>query len=289
MDTLQTSPGRGPTAALVAFLAAPLRPQTYRNLTYLALQFPLGIVSFTTLVATGATAFAGVTILTEALPDVLGEAAAGGVATVPLVVAALLLVVVAVGLGVVGVVAVTVAGVALFTLHRLLTGAILDESLPASPVAGSLREAPAGFLRAFLGRPGTYLATLAALATFPIGIAALVATLVPSTLAAVFLAAPFVYDQPGSSYQLSLPEGVTFSYVDGLYTVDSVVVPGGIWTVDTMPEALALAAVGVGLVVVGLNAFNLLAWALGRATAVVSRHATTFWPPAGADESTPDA
>ncbi|MFC7138038.1 hypothetical protein ACFQRB_19375 [Halobaculum litoreum] len=39
-----------PRSVAQAFLTAPVRPQTYKNLAYLALQFPLGVAYFVLLV-----------------------------------------------------------------------------------------------------------------------------------------------------------------------------------------------------------------------------------------------
>jgi hypothetical protein len=193
------------------------------------------------------------------------------------VVAVVALIGIAAGLLAVGGVGLVFAGVGLFTVDRLVTGAVLGRSLPASPVAGSLRENPLGVVRSLFATRGPYLATLAAAAKFPLGVLTFVVTLVPATLAFVFLLAPLVYDSPDSTYQFSTPEAFQISYLDGFYTVDYRVVLGSTnWTVDTFPEALGLAVVGLGLVFVTLNAFNVLAWALGRATGLVARHASVF-------------
>jgi hypothetical protein len=289
MDTLHDgATPMTPTTALREFLAAPIRLRTYRNLLYLAVQFPLGVVYFVALVFAGGTVFGGVTVVSEAVPDVLAEAATGGVAAVPLGFAALLLVLVAAGLVAVGLVALAVGGVGLFTIDRLLTVALLGRSLPAAPVEGSLREDPAGFVRTLVTSPGTYLAVAVTLAKFPLGVALFVVTLVPTTLVAVFLLAPFVYNSPTSSYQFSFPEGIQFSYVDGYYTVDSGLALGaGTWTVDTFPESLVVAGLGVVTLFVALNAFNLLAYLLSRATALVARHAHAFAVPADATPAPP--
>jgi hypothetical protein len=286
MDTLHDgAPPMTPTTALREFFAAPIRLRTYRNLLYLAVQFPLGVTYFVALTLVGGTAFGGVTVLSEAIPDVLAGASAGGIAVVPLALAALVLVVVAAGLIAVGVVGAAVGGVGLFTVDRLLTGALLGRTLPTAPVEGSLREDPAGFVRTLVTSPRTYLAVAVTLAKFPLGVALFVATLVPTTLVIVFLLAPFVYNSPTSSYQFSFPEGIQFSYVDGYYTVDSGLALGaGTWTVDTFPESLVVAGLGVVTLFVALNAFNLLAYLLGRATALVARHAHVFAVPS---EDTP--
>jgi hypothetical protein len=249
---------------------------------YLFVQFPLGIAYFVTLVTLGATAFGAVTILAEAVPSVVGETVGAGAGVVALLVALPVLLLVALALLVVGVVGASLGGVGLFTVDRFLTGLVLGRSLPASSVEGSPLADPVGFARSYFLSPGAYLAVLAVLVKFPVGIAAFVLLTFGTVLPAVLLAAPLVYDDPSADFRFTLPEGLELSYVDGFYTIDAgVVVQSGTWVIDTLPEALLVAGAGLLVLLVALNAFNLLAWALGRATGLVARRASVFTIPDG--------
>lgn len=50
---------------------APFRAETYQNLLYLLLQFPLGIAYFTVLVTSGAIGIAGIVAVFAAVPSVV--------------------------------------------------------------------------------------------------------------------------------------------------------------------------------------------------------------------------
>lgn len=278
MDDLQrtrSQPSSGPSVRTL--LAAPVRVQTYRNLLYLLAQLPLGIAYFTTLVTLGATGLAGAIIFTEALPEMLAELGSEPGAVVGLAVAVPLLVVIAASLLVVGVLGVTVGGVAAFTADRLLSGAILGRPFPHTALSWSDADSPRAFLASYLRSPGTYLAAVWTLLKFPIGVAVFVLLTVPLTFSAVFLAAPLLYNVPGADLQVAWPGVFEFQYVDGFYTVDSgVALEGGRWAIDTLPEALLMSAFGVLVLLAALNLFNLLAWLLAELTAVASRHAGVF-------------
>ncbi|MFC5368119.1 sensor domain-containing protein [Salinirubrum litoreum] len=279
MDNLQhdRTDGGQPARPVLDFLTAPFRVQTYRNLLYLFLQFPLGIAYFVTLVTLGATAFGAVTIFTEAVPTVVGETLGAGAGIVALLIALPVLLLVALALFAVGVVGASLGGVGLFTVDRLVTGLVLGRSLPESPVQGSPLADPVGFARSYFLSAGTYLSVLAVLAKFPVGIAAFVVLTVGTVVPTVFLVAPFIYDDPAAEVRFVLPEGLELSYVDGFYTVDAgIVVQSGEWVVDTLPEALLVAGAGLVLLLVVCNLCNLLAWTLGRATGLVARHASVF-------------
>ena len=282
MDNLQhgRTDGGQPGRPVRDVLTAPFRVQTYRNLLYLFVQFPLGIAYFVTLVTLGATAVGAVTILTDAVPTVLAETGGAGAGVVGLLVALPILLLVAVALFTVGVVGASLGGVGLFTVDRFVTGLVLGRTLPESPVEGTPLADPIGFARSYFGSPGTYLSVLAVLAKFPVGIAAFVLLVVGTVLPTALLAAPLLYDDPTTDFQFVLPEGLELSYVDGFYTVDAgVVVQSGEWVVDTLPEALLVAGVGLAVLVIVLNLCNLLAWTLGRGTELVARHASVFTLP----------
>jgi hypothetical protein len=278
MDTARgdsTDAHRG--IGLSGLLRAPFRRRTYRNLLYLLLQFPLGVAYFTVLVTAGAFAYAGGTMTAQVVPGVLGQTGPGGV---PLLIALLVLAVLvptALLLGGLGLAGLLFGGTALMTVHRVLTGFVLNVDLPSHVADVSPRDEPIAYLRAFLTDPGTYLSSVLTLATFPIGVGLFVLIVVPTTLAGALIAAPLLYDAPRTNLTVSLPESLQFSLVDAFHTVDAgVAFSSGVVTVDTLPEALVAAGVGVVVLLAAFNLFNAVAWLLATATRAACRHARVF-------------
>ena len=213
------------------FLGAPFRAGTYRNLLYLALAVPLGLVYFVVL-ALGVTLGVGLLITWVGLPILLVTLAAATAAA---------------GLEAV--------------LARRLVG--VDASVPAF-----LREFDAsdglvlpgdGFLDAvtrLVTARSTWTSVVLLLAKFGFGLLSFVALAVGGAVTAGFLAAPFLYDDP------NVLLGVGGLVVDGEYAV-------GPWVVDTFPEALVAAAVGVAFLFVALDLLNTLARVHARYTAAL--------------------
>jgi hypothetical protein len=197
-------------AALRQFLGVAVDPQTYRNLAYLLLTFPLGILYFTVIVSGGS---AGLGMV----PIAVG---------VPVLVAVLAL-------------ATALAGFE-SRLTRGLVGTDVDYS---APDPSDLTAVEYGKRVAF--DPRSYLAVGYLLSKFVIGIAAFVVMVTSAALSAAFAAAPLLYDYPGVAYGT------------------------GVWSVETLPEALGLSATGVLLAVVTLHVANGAAWLLGEYTAVM--------------------
>lgn len=273
----QTGPLDRDRLRLSAVATAPFRPQTYKNLLYLFLQFPLGIMYFVTLVTLGAMGVAGVLIVTEAIPDAVASVSGGAVGVLVVGVVVVVLVIVGLPLLVGGIVGAAVGGVGLFTVDRLVSEAVLGRSLPKRPLAYGDYDTTKEFVIAFLTAPGTYLAVVVVLAKFPIGVATFVLLVVLSTMGVVFTTVPFLYDSPETQFQFQLAEGLTVSYVDGFYTVDlGVLLQSETWTVDTLPEAIVVSVCGLLLLFASLNIFNGTAWLIGEATAFVARYATVF-------------
>jgi hypothetical protein len=215
---------RTPRSLATGFLTAPVRPQTYRNLAYLALQFPLGVAYFTLLV----------------------PALAFGLGSLPLLVLF--------GLPAVGAL---LLGVATMSLDRAVTGLLLPVELERHTATASLDDGALTYLRDLLLDPGTYLSLAFVLAKFVVGVATFVGLTVASTFVAVALAAPALYGRPEVTYTVPLP-----SWFGGTTVV-----------VDTLPEALGLAALGVLGLFVTVSLWNGLALLLGRATELACRHA----------------
>jgi hypothetical protein len=215
------------------FLGAPVRLQTYRNLLYLALAFPLGLGYFVGLVL-GVTLGVGLLVVWVGLPVLLATLAA----------------------------AVAAAGVEA-TLARRLGG--VDAAVPSFlrefDVSGGLALPGDGFLdavRRLVTARTTWTSVVLLLAKFGFGLLAFVALVVGGAVTGAFLAAPLVYDDPGVAL------GVGGVVVDGEYAV-------GPWLVDTLPEALAAAAAGVAFLFVALNLLNALAGVHARSTAALLR------------------
>jgi hypothetical protein len=217
------TPTPTPRSLATAFLTAPVRPQTYKNLAYLALQFPLGVAYFTLLV----------------------PALAFGLGTLPLLV---LFVLPAVGA--------LLLGVATMTVDRTVTALLLPVELERQTTTASLDDGAIAYAKDLLLDPGAYLSLAFALAKFVVGVATLVALTVSSALVGVAVTAPVIYDHPMADYTFPLPSWLG----------------GTVYVVDTLPEALALAALGVVGLFLTVNALNVLAWALGRATEFACRY-----------------
>lgn len=189
--------------------------QTYRNLLYLFLRFPLGITYFTVLV----TGFAL------------------GVGLAILLVGFLLLALLVAGA--------TYAG----SLEALLANRLLGTDIqyePHDPTEESLVE----YTKHVLTDIRSYVLLAYMLVTFPVGIALFTLVVFLLTFTLVSVLAPFMYWLPGTGYQVGD-------------------IGGGTIVIDTLPEALALAGVGLVVGYVGIHLCNLLARLHGRVTAAV--------------------
>ena len=210
-------------------LAAPLAVQTYKNLLYLALAFPLGLVYFVGLTV-------GVALGVGTLVTWIG---------LPILLVTLLA-------------ATAVAGFEA-ALARRLGG--VDASVPAFiedfDVSGGIVLPGNGFVEAvkrLVTAPSTWTSVVLLLAKFAFGLISFVALAVSGAVTGAFLAAPFIYENP------DVVLGVGGLVVDGEYAV-------GPWVVDTFPEALAAVVVGVVFLFVALNLLNALAQFHARYTA----------------------
>ncbi|WP_255152494.1 sensor domain-containing protein [Halorarius halobius] len=164
----------GPVDALRGFLGVPLRAQTYRNLAYLALAFPLGLVYFVGL-SVGLSTGIGLTVTLVGLPlllvTVLAAAAAAGFEA------------------------------------RLATWLVgVDATPPAAlgDLDGAF-ESVDGFIEAtkrLLTAPTTWTGVLLVALKFAFGVVAFTALVSATAVAGTLLAAPFLYDAAGISYSV---------------------------------------------------------------------------------------
>jgi len=215
-------------ASLRSFVAAPVRLQTYRNLLYLSLAFPLGLL-YTVLLTVGVS---------------LGAALAVVVVGVPVLALAF-----AVALGLVGVER---------WLAELLLG--VEFAPPNALEGGSFRERATALLTDL----GTWKALVYLPTKLAIGIGAFVAVTTGLTTGVSMLFVPLYYDVPGLYVGLVSDRPVELHpalYVgwDRLLVGFETVVSVGSWQVTTLAGALIVAAVGAALCLLTLNLLNLLA------------------------------
>ena len=216
------------------FLGAPLRSRTYRHLLYLLLAFPLGVVYFVGFV-TGTAVGLGLLVTWVGLPILLVTLAAAAAA----------------------------AGIEA-QLARRLVG--VDAAVPAFlrefDVSDGLALPGDGFgdaVRCLVTTPSTWTGAVLLVYKFVFGLVAVVAVATIGSVSAALLAAPFVYDDPA---------GVVANAAGaGQYRIGS-------WTVGSLPEALAIAVVGVGVLIVGLNLLSGLARVHARSVAAILRVGT---------------
>ena len=231
--TAATSPRAG---RLRSFVTAPVRPQTYLNLAYLVLSFPLGLVYFVgTTIALG-----------------LGIGLSFVLVGIPLV-------------------ATTVAGTLVIVgFERRLTSWLLGVDVPArTELAGD------GWwekTRALATEPGTYAGLLYIPLKFAVGIAAFLVVMNALVTGVALLSVPLHYGEPGlyvglvTDRPVELHPALHFGWNRLLVGVEAAVTVEA-WRVRTLPQALTAAGVGLFVLLLGLSALNWLAAVHGRLTA----------------------
>lgn len=216
------------TGVARSFLTAPLRPQTYRNLVYLLLAFPLGLAYFIVF-SIGFSAGVGLLIVVVGIPILA------------------LLVGVALGIG---------------SVERRATALFLDVELGGRPSASGET------LRERVWSLGTDLRTWLALvylpAKFVLGTVALVVFFQALVTGGAFLFVPFYYEDPSlyvgvvRNRPVELHPVLHFGWNRLLVTFEPVITIGH-REITTLSEALAVAAVGAVASLAGLNLLNALA------------------------------
>ena len=203
MDTTSTALGR--------YFGVIVRGQTYLNLVYLALAFPLGLFYFVFLV----------TGLSVGFPLIIlwvGLVILAGVFTLWL---------------------------AFIAFERWLAMTLLRVSIPPMIQRDLTGKTLWQKFTAVLGSPVTWKGLLYLLARFPLGILSFVLLVTFGTLSVVLIGAPFYYDVFAPQVILNLR--------------------GTAWVIDTLPEALALSAFGILLVLpISLHLCNGLAMLSGQ-------------------------
>lgn len=175
--TAASSPRTTGVSALGRFLGVPFRLQTYRNLTYLALAFPLGLLYFLG-VTVGFSLGVGLFVTWIGLP---------------------ILVVTVAG-------ATVVAGFEAELARRLVGVEVPFPEVLRNRTSDEEGTDPEGRFLASLKRllvaPTTWSSVLLVLLKFGFGILAFVALVTAGSLGASMLVAPFLYDDPFVTYQL---------------------------------------------------------------------------------------
>jgi len=164
-----------PVAALRRFFGVPFREQTYRNLAYLALAFPLGLAYFvavTTALSTGA----GMLVTLVGVPLVVVTLAA-------------------------------VAGIGGFEAR--LARWLLGTDAPSPAVLSALRDADLGSVdgilaatKRLLAAPSTWTSLLLVGLKFVFGIVAFVALVTAASVVTALVTMPAFYDVAGVTYTL---------------------------------------------------------------------------------------
>ena len=245
--SIRTSPhSRDFSQLLGRILRSPLKLQTYRNLCYLGLMFPLGVGYFILLTVGFSTG-------------------------IPLVI-------VIVGIPILVLLLVLVIGVA--GLERILLRVLLGVDFPSRPVETD--NDLWARTKQLVADLRTWKAVAYLLSEFVYG--SVVFGLLSSLLATVgsFLFAPLYYtDAPVVAYG-PIPSGeFTFDVLFGwnnLLVGLTTTFQMGSWRIETLPGALLVAGLGVVLLLLSLQLANGLAWAWGRYARVmltVPRYWTT--------------
>lgn len=227
------APARG--GRLRSFIAAPVRPQTYLNLAYLVLSFPLGLAYF--------------------VFGTVGLALGIGLSFVLVGIPLLAAVVVA---------ALVVAGV-----ERRLTSWLLGVDVPMRTALDG--EETRDRLRALATEPGTYAPLLYLPLKCVVGTAAFVVVMNALVTGVALLSVPLHYGEPGlyvglvTDRPVELHPALHFGWNRLLVGFETVVTIEA-WAVTTLPEALAVAGVGVLLLWLGVAFLNWLAGVHGRLT-----------------------
>ncbi|WP_436911816.1 sensor domain-containing protein [Halosimplex marinum] len=199
-------------AALGRFLGVVVDPQTYRNLTYLLLTFPLGVLYFTLIVTGGS---AGLSLV----PLLVG---------VPLLLAVLAL-----------------AALLADFETRLARGLLGTDVTYETPLRVRGEAEPVEFAKRLALDPRSYLAVGYLLSKFAIGIAAFTILVTSATASGAFALAPVLYDRSGITYQMgpwsveTLPAALGVSATGVVLAVVSLhLCNGAAWVVGEYTDAM---------------------------------------------------
>jgi len=202
------------------------RPQTYRNLVYLALTFPLGIAYFVFLTTALSLGFGLLTILVG----------------LPILIALVLL------------------SDRILVFERWLAATLLGEAVPTDREDDP--DEVWDYVRAPLVDLGTWVGILFLASKFFVGIATFLLLVLFGAFSGAMLLAPLYYQSTAIAVQIPQPIHLTLRYaVHELGGVEVVSLPVTItsWEAATLPDALALSVIGALTLVVSLHVCNGLA------------------------------
>lgn len=249
------------------FFGVVARKQTYANIAYLLLSFPLGIGYFTVLV-TGA-----------AIPIGLGFAFVDMATSEPiaLLIAGIPLLLVLLCIGGPLVAVVLLASIELTALERVLADRLLALEIPLSEPATSIRERA----RRLVFDRGTWKGVGYLCSKFVLGTASFILLVLGGTFTYALVAAPLHYRNQFVGIHIGdpiefVPE-LTYQHDGWIVDVAPVtlsVADGELISlyVDSLGAALAVSAVGVLVGLVVLHLFNAVAWLYARYTALLLRN-----------------
>jgi hypothetical protein len=228
-----------PPALARRFFGVAVRPQTYLNLLYLALLFPLGLTYFVALTVGFAFSLA-LSITIVGIPLFL-----------------LFLVVVRE----------TTAA------ERVLAETLLDADIAVNN--GERPDELFAYLKRLVLSLSTWRGVVFLASKFVLGLGAFVGLVFAGSITFAFLSIPLYYRQAGGSVQfISIPETVTLSPTVAfeLQTIEiGLTVPFQLTSVyvDSLPDAIAVSLVGVLLALVTLHLVNGAGWLLRRYCAIL--------------------
>lgn len=235
-----SAPADGPTIrvrkpTLRGVLAAPIRLQSYLNLVYLSLTFPLGLAYFI-FFSVGLSLSAGLSILLVGIPMFVGV----------LVVAHVLAVV-----------------------ERVQARTLLRVPIDRPPIPFLENDGVLDRAKGLVLDDTTLKAIIHHTTKLAVGVASFTLLVSGIVTSAVFVAVPLYYDRPGVNVGVFPPSPIEITsqiYVpwdDLLVGVEAAFRITEL-RVDTIPEALVMSAFGVIIYVAFINVANALAWAAGE-------------------------
>lgn len=238
VDVANAASGASVTSAARAVFGVPFRPRTYLNLLYLLAAFPLGI-AYLVVFSAGLSLGVGLTVVLVGVPILL--------ATLGL-------------------------ALALGDLERRLARWMLGVDVSGR----SLPESGEPWRRAgrTLFSTGTAGALLFLLGKFVVGTVAFSVAVAAFSTGVSMLFVPLYYDVPGlyvgvvTDRPMELHPALYFGWDQLLVGFETVLVVGA-YRVTTLPQALAVAAIGLAICLIGLHVLNGIAWATGRAATLL--------------------
>jgi len=236
--SLRSAPLQRYSVSSPPLLGVVTRVQTYKNLLYLALTFPLGLFYFVVLAA-GVPAGVALLSLIVGLPVLIG---------------------------------VLVVSDRLLVLERWLVSTLLEYDVPLDRQAG--HDDWRDYVRQPVTDVGTWIGIGYLAAKFVVGLLTFVLLTVLFTLVASLVLAPLYYDTTSFGLHLTGPVEFSLSYVVQFWDGAAVItLPFTItsWQVTTLWEAIGVSAGGALLGVLSLHVCNLLARLQGWLTRVAIR------------------